>query len=341
METLIQPQSVSTPTQTETPKPPSQLQVLGQGTEIKFLSELNEYATPAPRDNGKRNYHIHNNLTPHIKFASNVVNTLSEYGLMLDDIAMKVDRVEDYNPPAPTSWGGALLHKAKPKKVANRFFLIARVKNDDFQVAPDVQTFIIARNSHDKRIPMEFAIGNKVTICSNLMFGGDISIKAKNSTYGFDTFKQRLHDLLNDYRDNVEKTREEILFFKNSYITPEEGLSFIGSNASSGKFIPHSRTAAVCDMFLKPEHADKYQTPYGDERWSLWRLLNAYTYAHRGDIAIDPATKQPYPDNRRTSETNLQNKKKYTKALWQTLLNTRIDTSLKHVKPKWHWQKAK
>ena len=252
---------------------------------------------------------------------------------------MKVDGVEEYKCHAePKNWTSALLHKHQtPKKIANRFFLIARVRNYDFQVADDVETFIIARNSHDKRVPMEFAIGNKVIVCSNLMFGGDIAIKAKNSRFGIENFASRLNSLLSDYRNNVAQTRKDIEFLKNYNIKPEEGLSFIGYNATSAAFIQQSRTAQVCDMFIKPEHPEPYQDEEGREKYTLWRLLNAYTYAHRGDLAIDPKTNEPYTDNRRKGAATLENKKKYTAALWSALSQVKLD-GYENFNKKWYNQ---
>lgn len=332
METLTPPQ----PAVTTAPTPPT-LSVMGKGTEIRELHELEQFHTPQPFEQSDRNYHEHNRLTPHSDFARRILNGCRHYGLVLDEIAMKVDGVEEYK-TEPKNWTSAIASRClPPKKIANRFFLIARVRNYDFQVADDVETFIIARNSHDKRVPMEFAIGNKVIVCSNLMFGGDIAIKAKNSRFGIENFASRLNSLLSDYRNNVAQTRKDIEFLKSYNIKPEEGLSFIGYNASKADFIQQSRTAQVCDMFIKPEHPEPYQDSEGREKYTLWRLLNAYTYAHRGDLAIDPKTNEPYPDARRKGAATIENKKKYTAALWSALSQVKLD-GYENFNKKWYNQ---
>ena len=315
--------------QTPPPPPPSTLSVMGPGTVINSISELEQYHTPTYLDKGYRSYHEHMNLTPHAEFAKAITEACKASGLILEDIAMKVDGVVKHETAQTeaakdsTGWLSGYIKKypRNNKEIANRFFLIARVKNHDYQVSPDIETFVIARNSHDKRIPMEFAIGNQVIVCSNLMFGGDITIKAKNSRYGVENFANRLHSLLVSYRHNIDETRENIEFLKECRITKEEGLSFIASHATEAAFIQPSRTANVCDMFIAPEHPLPYQDIVGNQKWTLWRLLNAYTYAHRGDLVIDPATKEPFPDLRRKGAANITNKKKFTAALWKRLMS--------------------
>lgn len=304
--TLEQPQSFT----------PKTVSVMGAGEEIRNIETLNRFHTPSPHDGGQRDYHTHNNLTPHYNFAKTILNFAEAKGLEIDDVAFKVDKVEE---EVINSKGWLGNTNKVTVHVARRFFLIARIKNPEYQLADDVETFIIARNSHDKRLPMEVAIGNKVIVCSNLMFGGDISIKARNSRFGYEHLCDRLTELFSEYTSKVDEMREDIRFFKRTTIREDQGLAFIAHHASSGKFIQTSRTAAVCDMFIAPEHREHYQDDEGDEVYSLWRLLNAYTYVHRGELVINPETNEPYPDQRRTQVCPLALKKEYTKALWSAL----------------------
>jgi len=214
--------------------------------------------------------------------------------------------------------------------IAKRFFFIARIKNQEYQLADDVETFIIARNSHDKRVPMEVAIGNKVVICSNMMFGGDITIKAKNSRFGYNNLVERLKELFDDYVNSAEQLKADIQWFKVATISDTAGLAFIAHNASSGEFIQPSRIPAVCDMFIKPEHAEQYRNSDGNEEYTLWRLLNAYTYVHRGELVINPDTNEPYEDQRRTQVCPLTLKKEFTSNLWK---------KFRKVEPYGNWYK--
>jgi len=321
-------EATATP-QVSTPRP---VTVMGAGEEIRDVEVLKRFHTPILSDGGERNYHQHNNLTPHYEFANAVMDGCDMFGIRIDDIAFKVDGVQRVE--IPLAVGGIPLMGTKKVDIANRFFLIARIQNQELQVANDVETYIIARNSHDKRIPMELAIGNRVIVCSNLMFGGDIHIKSKNTRFGFERFHDKMRALFIEYKEEARNVREDIQYFKDTRITPSMAHEFIGRNASNSEFIQPGRVHRVHQMFLEPEHREYYQTDvypalsHGEqhtvENYSLWRLLNAYTYVHRGELCIDKETDEPYAKDHpkyesRSNVCPLPLKKRYTAALWSAL----------------------
>lgn len=338
--------TMQTEVETQEITPATNSTILGAGEDIRLVADLQQFHTPIEPDKANHNYHAHVNLTSHKKFAELVLEEAQKAGLKLSQLCMKVDKVKPYETQTPKEdfnrrFFSSLANTYKqPKKVANRFFLMARIDNEEYRLDNDVDTFIIARNSHDKSVPMQVAIGNKVIICSNLMFGGDISIKAKNTKFGLDNFHERFQELLSEYTSSLVDMRKDIKYFKHSFITPEEGLSFIAYNSDNDKFINTSRIHAVCRMFLEPEHREAYQDALGNERWSLWRLLNAYTYAHRGEPFIDPKTKEEHP-TRRINATSIDKRKRYTKDLWQRLSDTRMNLNHEshQVLTKHHWQR--
>ena len=312
---------------------PSAVSVMGAGQEIRDINELDQFHTPSYKDGGNRNYHTHKNLISHYAFANIVLNQAKQRGLIIDDIAFKVDKVLDDTIKRSGFFGCKSVEEHV--KIAQRFFLIARIRNPEFQLADDVETFLIARNSHDKQLPMEVAIGNKVIVCSNLMFGGDIAIKAKNSPFGVTNLKVRLEDLLDEYLASVGKLKNDVEYFKAARISEAAGLAFIAKNASDAHYIQPSRTADVCDMFINPEHASEYQNEDGEEQYTLWRLLNAYTYVHRGELTIDPETGSHYPDMRRRNVCPLALKKTFTKRLWDRLKMRNDDINATITRPWW------
>ncbi len=330
--------TLASPTPVSSPRPVS---VMGLGEEITDIEELKQFHTPRPSDKGEHNYHEHDNLTDHYDFAKAVVQGCKFNGIDIDSIAFKVDKVQEVKLPLIVNNVRLMGHRMA--KVANRFFLIARIKNPELQVAEDVETFIVARNSHDKRVPMELAIGNRVIVCSNLMFGGDIHVKSKNTRYGFTHFHQRMQELFDEYNESVGQVRADIEFFKNTTITEAIGHQFIGHNSGSGEYVQPGRTHRVHEMWMRPEHREYYQTikepeytgsapedgsfvipTQTHESWTLWRLLNAYTYVHRGELAIDKETGEPYLEGHkkfetRTNQTALKLKKEFTSKLWGKL----------------------
>ena len=315
--------------------PPRPVSVMGAGEEITDIEELKQFHTPRPSDRGEHNYHEHNNLTDHYAFARAVIDGCGINSIEIDSISFKVDKVQEVKLPLVVN--GVRLMGHRMSKVANRFFLIARIKNPELQVAEDVETFIVARNSHDKRVPMELAIGNRVIVCSNLMFGGDIHVKSKNTRFGFTHFHARMQELFTEYNESVGKVRHDIETFKNTPISEAIGHQFIGHNSGSGEYVQPGRTHRVHEMWMRPEHRSYYQVPKdpyaapeieAEENWTLWRLLNAYTYVHRGDLAIDKETNEPYLEGHkrfesRTNQTALKLKKEYTSKLWGKLKSAR------------------
>jgi len=322
--------TIASPPPVSAPRPVS---VMGAGEEITDIEELKQFHTPRPRDKGDHNYHEHNNLTDHYTFAKAVIDGCRVNSINIDAISFKVDKVQDVKLPLVVN--GVRLMGHRITKVANRFFLIARINNPELQVADDVETFIVARNSHDKRVPMELAIGNRVIICSNLMFGGDIHVKSKNTRFGFTHFHTRMQELFTEYNESVGQVRADIQFFKDTTISEAIGHQFIGHNSGSGEYVQPGRTHRVHEMWMRPEHREYYQTntsvqlyDKGTELWTLWRLLNAYTYVHRGDLAIDKETNEPYLEGHkkfetRTNQTALKLKKEYTSKLWGKLKSAR------------------
>ena len=321
-------EATATP-QVSTPRP---VTVMGAGEEIRDVEVLKRFHTPILSDGGERNYPQHNNLTPHYDFAKAVMEGCALFGIKIDDIAFKVDGVQQVQ--VPLNIGGVPLMGTKKAEIANRFFLIARIQNQELQVADDVETYIIARNSHDKRIPMELAIGNRVIVCSNLMFGGDIHIKSKNTRFCFERFHDKMRSLFIEYKEEARNVREDIQLFKDTRITPALAHEFIGRNASNNEFIQPGRIHRVHQMFMEPEHREYYQRElhpalsHGEthtvEDYSLWRLLNAYTYVHRGELCIDKETGEPYAKDHAKYESRsnvcpLPLKKRYTAALWSAL----------------------
>ena len=134
-----------------------------------------------------------------------------------------------------------------------------------------------------------------------------------------------------EYKEEARNVREDIQLFKDTHITPAQAHEFIGRSASNNEFIQPGRIHRVHQMFLEPEHREYYQNntsvhlyDKGVELWTLWRLLNAYTYVHRGELCIDKETGEPYAEDHAKYESRsnvcpLPLKKRYTAALWSAL----------------------
>ena len=74
-----------------------------------------------------------------------------------------------------------------------RFFAFVDAQTD--LIHSESKTFLALRNSHDKKFPVGLAIGKKVDVCNNLMFGGEVTVKLKHTKNIFDRIKPKLSNV--------------------------------------------------------------------------------------------------------------------------------------------------
>lgn len=69
--------------------------------------------------------------------------------------------------------------KVGNRKHFMRMFGVATMQAD--VINPEAKTIVAFRNSHDKKFPLGFALGQQISICSNLQFGGEVVIKTRHT----------------------------------------------------------------------------------------------------------------------------------------------------------------
>ncbi len=65
------------------------------------------------------------------------------------------------------------------------------------------------RNSYDKSLPIGFAAGSRVLVCSNLMFRGDIILMRKHTLNVFEDFNKLLSEAVSNVNDQFDAIQIE------------------------------------------------------------------------------------------------------------------------------------
>lgn len=134
----------------------------------------------------------------------------------------------------------------------------------------DTSLTIGFRNSYDKSMSAGFVMGERVLVCSNLMFVGEVKRMRKHTGEAGKAIRHLLYDLIDEGLEKRLDIRKEIERFKLQPLDNDKawqlmGLLF-GNNILSPRNMP-----VVKREWIKPSQ------DHGDE--SLWRLYQACTFA--------------------------------------------------------------
>ena len=148
-----------------------------------------------------------------------------------------------------------------------RLFGLMQLEHPSVDFAPIVGL----RGSHDQTFPRAFAAGNRVFVCDNLSFSGEITVSTKQTTH----VKRRLPGLIGSavgrlpgmfavMANNIERMR-------NHAITEAQGKGLI-IDAVKVNALPKSQILDVADEWYCPTVEAQREEPL-----NLWRLHNAFT----------------------------------------------------------------
>ena len=130
------------------------------------------------------------------------------------------------------------------------------------------------RGSHDMKIPRGLCGGQRVIVCSNLMFGGELANFKTKQTLNID---DRIHDFIKMGIDNlveyynVVETRMERM--KDTIISQT-----LGDHVLVDIYRQGGLSAAQLGVAVKEWVEPSYEQ-HAENGWSTWRLLNAGTQA--------------------------------------------------------------
>ena len=161
-----------------------------------------------------------------------------------------------------------------------RFFgtLELGLKDGSNMISNDAMTITLGvRGSHDQSIPRGICLGNRVIVCSNLCFSGDIAnVSTKQTTNVWD----RLPGLIDQAVDRIpalaqREERRMNAYQEHTFNSPRHGDAVLVELHRRGALPGPQLTRAISewDAPTYEEHA-----AFGD---SAWKLVNAVTEANK------------------------------------------------------------
>ena len=152
-----------------------------------------------------------------------------------------------------------------------RYFGILSVQSD----SDDSTKMIGIRNSHDKSVSAAVCGGERVTVCSNMLFYGDVMIARKHTTNIFAELGDRVDSALDELMESWmfhESRMDEFKKFTN--LTPNKSDHLI-MEAYRRKAIKKTEIADVSESFRNPEHEEF-------KNYTAWSFLQAFTEVWKG-----------------------------------------------------------
>jgi len=169
----------------------------------------------------------------------------------------------------------------------NRMFGICDVYYDKHNA--DYKSIIAYRNSHDKKFPVALAGGSRITVCSNLIFSGEIVVKTRHTKNIF----LRLPNL-------ILKAVEQLKFLDD--INDQRIEAYKSRKVESDSWV-HDFCVRACDAgVLSPSNLYKVLNEWRMEEGSqssthdefkprtLWSLNNAFTESFKCYKNLDQVT---------------------------------------------------
>jgi len=131
------------------------------------------------------------------------------------------------------------------------------------------------RASTNQTLPRSLVIGNRVTVCSNLCFSGDLgdAISTKQTTHLNSRMGSIIDGIFERVPEILERQVEFIKAYKDVELSQDHGTSVLGNIFRSGGLSPSQLGCAIQQW-----DAPKYKE-HASNGWSLWRLQQSCTEA--------------------------------------------------------------
>ena len=152
---------------------------------------------------------------------------------------------------------------------------LAYAETEEFAAALGV------RNSTDKSVALEIAVGFKVFVCDNLAFSGDLIALRRKHTPGFD-LSADLSRAIDRYQQHLATLQRQLVALQERALPNAEAKTLI-FEAFEQEIVPLRFFPAVAKTYFRPDPA---MTDVRTRTW--WGLHNAFTRAVR-QMAPGPA----------------------------------------------------
>jgi hypothetical protein len=133
------------------------------------------------------------------------------------------------------------------------------------------QTLVGVRNAHDKSISASIVTGQKVFVCSNLCFDGEIRLGRKHTANIERDLPLLIEDAISNAIDVTDHQKERVDKYRSTkLINPQVDLLTVQMYRDGA--IPSSAIGKILKEYEEPSHSD-----FVDDGYSVWRLQNAVT----------------------------------------------------------------
>ena len=155
-----------------------------------------------------------------------------------------------------------------------RFFGLISVKSDH----NDRDTVIGLRNSHDQKFPIGLASGNRVFVCDNLSFNGEIVIKRRHTRFAQRDLPLLISNAVGRLEAFEMAQDARIGTYKQTEITDRQVdlalMAMLRNQVFVGSALPK-----VLNEFEHPSHPE-----FQKDGNTLWRLYNASTELMKNNL---------------------------------------------------------
>ena len=134
----------------------------------------------------------------------------------------------------------------------------------------DTSLTIGFRNSYDKSMSAGFVMGERVLLCSNLMFVGEVKKMRKHTGEAGKAIRHLLYDLIDEGLEKRIDIRKEIELMKTQPLNNDRAWQLMGLLYGNDILTPRN-LPVIKREWLKPSQ------DHGPE--TLWRLYQACTFA--------------------------------------------------------------
>lgn len=149
-----------------------------------------------------------------------------------------------------------------------RYFGLLGLKNG--QNPKDYALILGIRNAHDKKFPVEMAIGSRVFVCDNLAFSGEIKIARRHTSRINEDLPGLIESAVGRLGDLRRHQDARIAAYKASEMTDARAHDLVIQSLDM-KVITVTRIPDVIKEWREPRHPEFAAAKNG------WRLMNAFT----------------------------------------------------------------
>ena len=150
-----------------------------------------------------------------------------------------------------------------------RFFGVLDITTD--RDHSDYHAAVGIRNANDKRFAAGVVLGNRVLVCSNLMFEGEISLSRKHTRFIRRDLSRLVRDAVRGLAELRTRQDRRIETYRATRLSNQRAHDLLVRSLDH-KVIPGSWIPHVLDEWRHPSHEE-----FAADGRTMWRLVNSFS----------------------------------------------------------------